>query len=167
MRAEPGRDPGLTHCIQPIFDFELPRTGDPLFNGPRGYRAQYWRSPSQGLAANALLVSALAPKLLGAAQAARDPRLSSLDVCASLNASSAKLWMQEMPSWLAHPTEDLYIDRWLEAVRRGVELARWGVCAIPVVKFQVKGALLDHHGNEIVPQRKVRRHYDIHHYGFS
>jgi hypothetical protein len=84
-----------------------------------------------------------------------------------MHAASAKLWIQEMPSWLAQPSEDLAIDRWTEAARRGVDLARWGVCAIPVIKFQAKGALLDPNGNEVVPSRKIRRHYDIHHYGFS
>jgi len=166
-RAEPGRDQGLTHCMQAVFEFELPTTGDPLFNVPRGYRAQYWKSPSDGLAANAFLVSVLASRLLGAVDPSSDHRLTSFDVCASLHAASAKLWIQEIPSWLAQPTEDLNVERWLDAARRGVDLARWGVCAMPVVKFQVKGALLDPSGNEVVPLRKIRRHYDIHHYGFS
>lgn len=165
--AEPGRDPGLTDCMQPVFDFELPDTGDRLFNGPFGYRAQYWIGPDHGLAANALLMQFLASKLLGAVNVSADPRLSSFDVCASIHATSAKFWIQEIPSWLAQPSEDLAVERWVEAARRGVNLAHWGICAMPVIKFQVKGALLDPYGNEVVPARKIRRHYDIHHYGYS
>jgi len=36
-----------------------------------------------------------------------------------------------------------------------------------VTRFQVKGALLDAFGHEHVPHRKLRRHQDIHHYGFA
>ena len=42
-QARRGMDPGLTGCIQAIFSLELPDTGDALFNGPWGYRAQYWQ----------------------------------------------------------------------------------------------------------------------------
>lgn len=60
LKAKPGSDPGLTDCIQPVFTIDLPNTGDALFNGPWGCRAQYWRHPAQGLAANAKILSALA-----------------------------------------------------------------------------------------------------------
>ena len=40
LRIQPGRDPGLTDCLQPVFSFDLPGVGDRLFNGPFGYRAQ-------------------------------------------------------------------------------------------------------------------------------
>jgi hypothetical protein len=48
MRLEPGRAKGLRDCIQPLFTLDLPKTGDALFNGPFGYRAQYWLGPEQG-----------------------------------------------------------------------------------------------------------------------
>ncbi len=167
VRAEPGRDPGLTDCMQAIFDFELPNTGDPLFNGPFGYRAQYWKGANQALAANGELLAALAPKLIGAIDLSAELQLEGFDVCASLQAASAKLWIQELPSWLAQPTADLAVDRWVAEAHRGVQLARWGICAMPVTKFQVKGALLDPSGNEVVPARKICRHYDINQYGFA
>src|SRR5436190_1211971 len=65
VRAERGRSDELTHCLQPVFTLELPNAGDPVFNGPRGYRAQYWVSAGNGLAANTALLTALTPKLLG------------------------------------------------------------------------------------------------------
>lgn len=162
-----GSDRGLTHCIQPVFNFELPRTGDAFFNGPWGYRAQYWASPWQGFAANGSLLANLASKLLGAVDVAAAPDLAKIDVCASLHAASAKIWIQEIPSLLREPTIDLEVEPWASEAKRGVELARWGISAPCVTKFQVKGALLDSYNNEVVPTRKIRRHHDIHHYGFS
>jgi hypothetical protein len=166
-RVEPGREPGLADCLQPVFSFELPTVGDRLFNGPYGYRASYWRDPFCGLKANASLIAALTSKLLAAMDGAADPDISKIDVCASLRATSAKFWIQEIPSLLAHPTVDLNVERWVAEANRGVQLARWGLSAPEVTKFDVKGALLDPHGNEVVPLRKIGRHYDIHHYGFS
>jgi hypothetical protein len=77
------------------------------------------------------------------------------------------MWIQEIPSLLKDPTTDLNVERWVLESQKGVELARWGLAAPPVTKFEVKGALIDPYGNEVVPIRKVRRHYDIYHYGFS
>lgn len=167
VRACRGADPGLTDCIQPIFTLKLPKTGDPLFNGPWGYRAQYWLSPLTGLTANATLLAALMPKLLAAVDIDAAPELAKINVCTSLCATSAKIWIQEIPSLLLNPTTDLDIERWREEAQRGVQLARWGLSAPEVARFEVKGALIDPHGNEVVPTRKILRHQDIHHYGFS
>ena len=167
LRVEPGRDPGLTHCLQPVFAFELPTSGDQLYNGPFGYRAWYWQSPFAGLRANAHLIDALTPKLLAVADITVDPTIARINLCASLQASSAKFWIQELPSLLANPTAELKVEPWRTEAHRGVQLARWGVSAPEVTRFNVKGALLDAGGNEVVPSRKTRRHYDIHHYGFS
>jgi hypothetical protein len=166
VRAQRGFDRGLTDCTQPVFTFELPNTGDALFNGPYGYRAQYWISPAQGLAANAILLVALAPKLLGAIDPS-DADLTKLDVCASIHAASAKLWIGEIPSLLLDPTVDLAVARWAVEAQNGVELARFGLCAPEASRFEVKGALLDPYGHEVVPVSKIRRHYDIHEYGYS
>jgi hypothetical protein len=167
VRAQPGQDPGLTDCTQAIFTFDLPKWGDALFNGPYGYRAQYWLSPFSGLAANAHLISALTQKLQGSVDVAAIPELQKIDLRASLRAASAKVWIQEIPSVLRNPTRDLAIPRWSEEADRGVQLALWGLCAPEAVTFQVKSALMDPHGNEVVPVRKVGRHFDIHNFGFS
>lgn len=167
LRVQPGRDPGLTHCLQPVFSFELPESGDRLFNGPHGYRAQYWRSPSQGLRANAMLLTALAPQLLAVIDLDAVPDVAKIDVCLSLKATSAKFWIQEIPSLLVSPTIDLEVEPWRCEAQRGIQLARWGLSAPEVTRFDIKGALIDPHGNEVVPSRKIGRHYDIHHYGFS
>lgn len=166
-RVTPGRDSGLTHCLQPVFAFDLPTVGDRLFNGPAGYRAQYLRGPMDGLQANAKLITALTRRLLAAIDLEADPKLEQVNVCASLRAASAKFWIQEIPSLLLSPTVDLKVEPWRAEALRGVQLAQWGVSAPEVSKFEVKGALIDPHGNEVVPCRKITRHFDIHHYGFS
>lgn len=167
VRITPGRDSGLTHCLQPVFSFELPTVGDRLFNGPAGYRALYWRGPMEGLQANARLITALTRRLLTAIESDADPKLEQINVCTSLRATSAKFWIQEIPSLLVSPTVDLMVEPWRTEALRGVQLARWGLSAPEVSKFEVKGALIDPHGNEVVPCRKITRHFDIHHYGFS
>jgi hypothetical protein len=167
VRAKPGWDEGLKDCIQPVFSFELPHTGDVLFNGPWGLRAQYWVSAAQGLAANSTLITLLAPRLLGAVAHNTEPDLEKIDLCASLLAASAKLWIQEDMEVLKNPPRDLAIQRWTEEADKGVALACSGLWAPMQTGFEVKGALLDPYGNEVVPVRKIRRHHDIHHYGFS
>jgi len=164
--AEPGRDRGLTDCLQPVFFVELPNTGDMLFNGPHGYRAQYWIDPWRGLDANAWLLTCLRPKLLAAVNIEDQPNLAKIDICASLDAMSAKIWIREASSTLMN-SRDLDVEPWVSEAARGVELALLGLAAPQVSKFEVKGALLDPFGNERVPARKIRRHHDIHNFGFA
>jgi hypothetical protein len=165
VHAVPGRAKGLTECIQPVFMLDLPKTGDALFSGPFGYRAQYWMSPEKGLAANATLIAALAPRLLAALETCTDPELSRIDVCAAIGATSAKIWLNELA--IAIPSADLSVRRWVENARRHVELARLGLTAPEITKFEVKGALINPYGHEVVPADKIRRHHQLHHYGFS
>lgn len=164
--ALPGEDRGLRDCVQPVFAIDLPKTGDALFNGPWGYRAQYWLSASRGVAANRELLSALIPHLLAAVDIAANPDLAKIDVCSSLEAVSAKFWVRE-GLHLTDSEPGLAIARWATEADRGVDLARLGLQAPVTEKFEIKGALLDPYGNEVVPVRKIRRHMDIHHYGFS
>ena len=161
----PGRDVGLRDCLQPIFVLDLPSTGDALFNGPFGYRAQYWIAPEVGLAANARIIAALAPKLLAAVDPSNKD-LTRIDLCQSLHAASARLWIRESMA-TENPSPDLSVQPWVDRAREGVRLAKMGLAAPRIAKFEVKGALLSPDGHEVVPQRKIQRHYDIHHYGFS
>jgi hypothetical protein len=36
-----------------------------------------------------------------------------------------------------------------------------------VREFEIKGALIDPAGHEVIPEHKIRRHYHIHDFGFS
>jgi hypothetical protein len=164
--AETGRDPGLTGCLRPVFHIELPKTGDALFNGRSGYRAQYWIDPWHGLTANAILIASLKPRLMAAVNVLDQPALAKIDISASLDAVSSKIWISEAPATLTG-NRDLNVEPWLSEAARGVELARLGLSAPAVSRFEVQGALLDAFGHEHVPSRKLRRHHDLHHYGFA
>jgi hypothetical protein len=104
--------------------------------------------------------------LLGALETCTDRDLSRIDVCAAVTAASAKLWIRES-SLLANPTADLKVGRWMDNANKGVELAKLGLMAPEITKFEVKGALIDPYGHEVVPADKIRRHHQIYHYGYS
>ena len=72
-----------------------------------------------------------------------------------------------MRSLWINPTRDLDVERWALEADREVQLAKWGLSAPKISEFVVKGALIDPYGNEAVPSRKIRRHYDIYRYGFA
>jgi hypothetical protein len=164
--ARPGGDHGLTQSVQTVFYVDFPSTGDALHNGPHGYRAQYLLDPWVGLASNHRLIEALTPKLIGSVDLEAQPALRKVNVCASLSATSAKIWIRE-GSVLLEKAEDLAVTSWVAEARRGVELAAWGVMAPTAERFEVKGALLTEEGHEMVPSRKIRRHMQIHQYGYS
>jgi len=164
--ARPGQDRGLTHCVQPIFYVDFPSTGDALHNGPDGYRAQYLRSPWVGLAANSRLIEALTPKLMASVDLEAQPDLRKVNICSSLGAASAKIWIRE-GSGLREKSEDLAVALWVAEAKRGVELAALGLMAPTMDRFEVKGALMTEEGHEVVPSQKIRRHIQIHQYGYS
>jgi hypothetical protein len=167
VRAKPGQDAGLTDCVQPIFVLQLQETGDAIFNGPFGYRAQYWIAPECGLAANAFFLAKLMPKLLASLESKPIAEFAKIDVSASLAAASAKFWIQETGPLLASSTRDLAIDRWVTKADAGARFAVVGLCAPVTSKFEVKGALMSPEGHEVVPKQKIRRHHDIFEFGFS
>jgi hypothetical protein len=163
---KPGVHETLTHCTQPVFSIKLPRTGDALFNGPCGYRAQYWHSPARGLAANAELIEALWPVLRDALTPEQRTSLTAIDLYTALHAASAKVWVVESSAY-NDPPRDLAVERWLLAADAGNDSARKGLYAPDDGRFEVKGALFDAHRQEVVPRDKVLRHHAIHDYGFT
>jgi hypothetical protein len=68
---------------------------------------------------------------------------------------------------LLDKVEDLAVPSWVAEARRGVELAALGLQAQVAKRFEVKGALLTEEGHEVVPASKVRRHFQIHQFGYS
>ena len=167
VKVKPGKDTSLISCVQPIFTFELPKFGDAIFNGPYGYRAQYFLSPCNGLEANCKLINALSSKLLGAVTTSTEEKLCRISVPNSLFAASAKFWFNESPDFLHNLSVDLDIERWAKEAEKGCELAKWGLCAPKVTTFEIKGALIDPNGNEVVPNGKILRHHQIHNFGFT
>ena len=166
--AKRGEAKGLTECVQPVFDIEVrPEVYDVFFNAAGGYRAQYLRSPTDGLAGNQAILGALLNRLVDEARRAQVEELRDIDVRLSLRALSSKVWIYEGTFDFDTPSQDLDIATWAEQAFQGEERATWGLCAPCGTLLQVKGALLDPFGHEVVPYRKILRHEHIHRFGFS
>jgi hypothetical protein len=168
VSACPGRDAELKSCVQPVFTLSVSEGAfDAFFNSPVGYRACYLRGANAGLSANLALIETLLDRLLDKAALAGVLELEAIDVRTSLLATSCKVWVDEDDFPFQNLTEDLAIDAWVHAAASGVEKASWGLCAPKGTRIQVKGALLDPCGNEIVPGKKILRRHEIQRYGFS
>jgi len=164
-----GKDPGLTDSRRPVFSFEVNQdTFDAFFNIPVGYRAQYLLDPEAGQAANGHLVRRLAGKLIAVVPNANaDPELLQSEVEMSLLAASAKVWVHEDYFPFQSLTVDLAVATWLAEAKAGIQKAKWGLCAPRCSMLQIKGAFIDHWGNEVVPNNKIGRRLEIQKYGFS
>ena len=163
-----GRDDALMTCIQPVFSLSISREAfDAFYNSPAGYRAQYLLSPNAGLVANLELVNRLEERLLKAAAQACIPELQAINLRRSLSATSCKVWVHEDDFPFQSLTTDLAVATWTAAAAAGEEKAKWALCAPLGSRIQVKGALLDPTGNEVVPWKKILRRCEIHHFGFS
>lgn len=163
-----GRDSELQACIQPIFTIAISEEAfDVFFNSPAGYRACFLQDPNLGLAANLALVEALVERLLATARQLCIAELASIDMRTSILASSCKVWVHEDDFPFQSPTTDLAVEPWARAAAAGEQKANWGLCAPKGTRIQVKGALLDPSGNEVVPRKKVLRRHEIQRFGFS
>jgi hypothetical protein len=164
----PGRDTELQQCMQPVFKLRVsPEAFDAFFNGAAGYRAAYLASPASGLLADLHLVEHLLERLLRSANDQHVPELECIDMRASLLASSCKVWIYEDEFPFQAPSKDLAVDRWVKAAAAGERKAVWGLCAPQGTGIEIKGALIDASGNEIVPRKKILRRYELHNFGFS
>ena len=163
-----GCDKELKECIQPIFSISISGEAfDAFHNSPAGYRGQYLRSPNLGLTANLELIAELENELVNAAVHACIPELQTISIRKSISASSCKVWVHESDFPFQCLTIDLAVATWAAAAAAGQEKAKWALCAPTGSRIQVKGALLDPTGNEVVPWKKILRRFEIHHLGFS
>jgi hypothetical protein len=131
-----------------------------------GYRAAYYRSPFEGLAANQRALEVLLPMLLTAGESERSA-LGRAFIEESLTIPSAKMWLAEKGKevvrdcpgctgeWSA-PRDDeldpeLLNGRW--ELREELP-ARWGSKAPYLTKLRILGAFLDSNHNEFIPAVK-------------
>jgi hypothetical protein len=166
VRPKHGRDEGLKQATQAIFTFSVSREAfDAFFNSAAGYRAQYLVNPLVGLAMNLYLLKRIEGPLIEAAARSGEPELDGAR--RSLRAASSKIWIDESFYVFNPPSRDLAIETWEKEANAGSDKAKWGLSAPEGTRLQVKGALLDRWGNELIPQTKVLRHEEIHRYGYS
>ena len=147
---------------------------DLFYNSPHGYRGAYFRSPGEGLDANATFIDVLTPKLMsqseiGATQSEKD------FIRESLTSPSAKLWLAENGLGICPNCEGEWgnpADSLPEIINGRWELgnessAIRGRKAPRLSKIRVFGAFLDDRYNEFVPARKRHRAKQIHQCGWS
>jgi hypothetical protein len=155
---------------------------DWLFNGASGYRAQYYKSPENGLQANAYAFAKLEHLLLVAAHRAdfsyQHPdhgllTLAEADFLTSLRLPSAKIWGDETTGELQNVINlnveswpDIYAHRWLENAERGNDKAKKGAKAPRFTTLKFHGAFLKN-GQEVILPDKLTRSADIYSFGFS
>lgn len=153
------------------------KTYDLLFNAPDGLRGRYWQSPDEGASVTRRLIHGLEDKLLAYA-ASNAPILISpaktmdlAEMSASLNASSAKVWVRERDdnnNYIGTTVgPQLKVRRWHQnetADGSKGQLWRWTVVSDSI---EITGGFLDPDGNEHVPDGKQDRSLQIHRFGFS
>jgi hypothetical protein len=167
----------IIYCVtvdRPLFDR--------FFNSPHGYRGAYFRDPFEGLRANHLLLSSVAPALLDSPDT-QDCRESRAFIRQSLTSISAKAWLAERDE--NKERCDRCAGEWSSAmaaqgeIRNGWEVAesyaRWGSSAPYLTRIKFCGAFLRETTDkaaiegyeEVVPALKRHRASEIHERGWS
>ena len=146
---------------------------DLFFNSKAGYRAAYYRSPYEGLAANAQTLEMLTPKLL--ASDATSGQRSQQFIEESLLSPSAKIWLAEPErgfcslcsgEW-SNPTDhgaEILNERWEHDPHDNAVKGRKAPC---FTKLRIFGAFLNHRFDEVIPERKRFRAQQIHNWGWA
>ncbi|MCI0629014.1 MAG: hypothetical protein L0387_46430 [Acidobacteria bacterium] len=180
---DPGHFIPVDDALRPLFYVDLDEDlVDWFFNGVGGYRAQYYKSPENGLRANAYAFAKLKPILFAAANREnfthQHPRkgqlsMSETEFLDSLRLPSAKIWGDESRGELRglfDPDKDSGPDidalRWLENASAGHDKARKCTKAPRFSTLKFHGAFLKD-GGEVIPLDKMARSEDIYLCGFS
>ena len=165
----------VAYCIQVDSDLF-----DSFFNSETGYRAAYYRSPYEGMRANAVFMQAVSLNLIDSGVSV-NCGLTSEFIHESLATCSAKVWLTEAGKevclscaackgeWSVgsggHLTKpEIANGRWELASQ---VKANWGSKAPYLTKLRVLGAFLDDRLNEFIPFDKRFRAREIHELGWS
>jgi len=144
---------------------------DLIYNAPDGLRGRYWQSPDRGYLATRLLIESLKEKLLDFARRSPLKREDGAeakveDVIASLNASSAKVWIRERDEnrnpVIGEKCPEIVVRRWAASERNATSRRA------PIGdQIEIKGALIRPGGIEEIPEGKRDRSREIHRLGFT
>ena len=170
-----GRLEPVTGALRPIFYADV--DGDLVdwfFNGVSSYRAQYYLSSENGLAANRLALEELEEELIEAARRAdfktpdpndpeRELSMPETLMRQSLHLRSAKIWGDETQGELSRITAErqstvaqIIAPRWVAEAENGIEKARKGIKAPRLNTLKFHGAFLKD-GEERVLADKLTR----------
>ena len=147
---------------------------DWFFNSEKGYRAAYFRSPTEGLKANQHFIESLIPALLESDKTT--PIFDKKFIEESLKSSSAKAWLAEdgkelckkcTGEWNSRQDNDepeILNNRWENKTGTNAE---WGRKAPYLTKIRIMGAFLNNRYDVFIPERKRFRSEEIHEKGWS
>lgn len=151
---------------------------DWFFNSKNGYRAAYFRSPSDGLKANQQFIESLIPELLASDKTT--PIFDKKFIKKSLKSPSAKAWLVEdkafrnregkpcilCTEWTLPQisTPEIKNNRWEIETDQNVI---WGSNAPDLTKIKIMGAFLNESYKEHVPPLKKVRAEQIHDKGWT
>jgi hypothetical protein len=178
-----GRTFPVDGALRPVWFVSFdPSLVDWFFNGPCGYRAQYYSSPENGLNANSFLLRETEQKLVQIAKRSdfeyMDPDHGRLHMDrdtlqTSLRQGSAKVWGDESKGELndvisggQNSEPQILAERWMVNADANAQKALWGIQAPIIETLKFHGAFLKN-GIEIVPPNKIHRSEDIYYFGFS
>jgi hypothetical protein len=171
-KADPFRDDRLRGCVRAEFLLHVDLyIYDGFFNSPVGYRAQYCLGSGIGEHANRQIIDVLRPALITLAQSMTTPTFGSEHVAMSLDATDAKIWIDESESG-SEPPQQLQVHinypPWVERAKRGDALqedefirAVRGVFAPLGTFLEIKGGWVDGDGLEKRDPVKAHRSKDI------
>lgn len=146
---------------------------DLFFNSRNGYRAAFFRSPYEGLRANAELLAMLTPSLV-ASEATGGEKASKL-IEESLTSPTAKVWLAEPEVGFC----SLCAGEWSNPSNANAEIrnGRWecsshdnakkGRKAPYFTKLRVFGAFLNHASDEVIAGRKRHRAVHLNQWGWA
>ena len=147
---------------------------DWFFNSEKGYRAAYFRSPTEGLKANQHFIESLIPALLESDKTT--PIFDKEFIEESLKSPSAKAWLVEEnglacdfcaaewknPSVIDEDHAEIKNNRW-----ENKENPKYGRKAPYRTKIRIVGAFLNEHYDVFIPARKRFRSEEIHDKGWT
>jgi hypothetical protein len=154
------------HVGEKLFDW--------FFNSKNGYRAAYFRSPTDGLKANQHFIESLMPELLASDRTT--PIFSKKFIEESLKSPFAKAWLAEENGFNCSFCEAEWKNPSVNDEDK-IEIAnnkwehkkdpKYGRKAPELTKIRIFGAFLNKHYKFYVPKRKRNRHKEIHEKGWS
>ena len=161
---------------RPVYCIEVGnKLFDWFFNSQNGYRAEYFRSPTNGLKANQHFIESLMPNLIASDKTT--PIFDKKFIEESLKLPSAKVWLVEYKGFKNRDGRDCELCKeWKHPIDDHPEILnnKWeslddkkGCKAPELTKIRIVGAFLNKHYDVLIPERKRFRSEEIHDKGWT
>lgn len=144
-------------------------TVDQFHNSSSGYRAQYFRSVSNGERANSFVINTLVPRVVGLL------RLNPKRTCPlrwvekSLRGSQAKAWIYQGGGLrrVKNSDRNLAVKRWQNQSTKDKKRVWASLTPMNETRIELKGAPISLDGRYLTRKLKPQRGNTIHQYGYT